>query len=355
MAFVILVLIALVGVIVLTTFLVKSCGTMLTARNVPLASGGLCTGTGDGILYVKAGMLNYYSYKDEDNNFSKYLSGSPTGIVGSKGLQAVWSENAIQIIDAPFDITPKGRVTAVRAGERHIAVCTERTDGGRIVTVFSSTGQQVYEKEFSDGALLNFGFSEVSGQTLWTMELSVDSGATRTTVTTFDLSRMSATGVISVSGQLVEDVYFTGSSVFIIGTETLIRYSASANREIYRVKLHGYRVADISPDGENVVFLLLPRNADGLKTVRVLTVAQAELASESAISLNLGSGTVGCHLVGGNIIVVGENTASLYDRKGRIIETVALPVGSTLSSMKLDEKHILMERSGEFDLLAVGK
>lgn len=355
LALVILVLIAIAGIAVLLTLTLKNCGSNISVRTVPLQSYGLSAGTGDGLLYVRDGMLNFHNYKDEDLNFSKYLYGTPTGIAGTSGVKAVWSENTVQIIDAPFDINPKGTVNALRAGSMHVAVCIKNSNGDETVTVYNSAGQQVWELEFPEGSLVDFGFSEVSGRTLWTMELSVNSGSPRTTITTYDLSRMSATGVINVAGQLVERVCFTGSSVFVIGTETLVRYSSSTNREIYRVQLHGFRVEDIAMDGASLRLLLMPRNSDKVSTVRILTVEQKDVANESALTMTFDDGVVACHLLGGNLIVVWDDSVRLYDKKGRTVETLALPVGSTMSSKKLDDRHILLERSGEFDLLTLGK
>lgn len=355
LAFVVLCIAVLVGIAFLTVFLVKSCRVKLVLRSVPLSSGELCCGTGDGILYVKDGALNFYSYKDEDNNFSKLLSGTPEGVAGTAGVKAVWSKTAVQIIGAAFDIKPKGEIRTVRAGESHVAVLSDLPGGSSTLSVCSSSGQEIYSLGFSEGSLVDFGFSEASGKTLWTMELVLGGGSPGTVITTYDLSRMSATGVINVTGQLVEDVIFTDSSVFVIGTESLVRYTAAGNREVFRVQLHGYRVADHSMDGDNLLVLLVPRNSGSYSTVRVLSVAQKDVPGETALTLTLGDGVIGCHLIGGRIIAESDASVTLYDKKGKSVETLGLPVGSTLKAVKLDDKHILLERSGEFDLLNVGK
>ena len=351
-------LIALAGVAVLVALTAKNCGTQLITRTLPLTSSELISGTGDGILYVRGGSLNFYSFKDEDNNFTRPITASPTGIVGSAGIKAIYSPNAVQIIDAPFDIEPEGEVIALRCGKAHVAACTRRPNGDETVTVYGLNGQQIYDFPFAAGRLVNFGFSEASGSTLWLMELDTDSGSPRTTITTFDLDRMSSTGVITVSDQLVEDVFFTGSSVFIVGTDSLIRYSAAANREIYRVQLYGYRVIDRSLTGESPVLLLMPRSsADlaGASSLRILTVSQKDVAGETAVSVAVPDGIVGSHLVNGSLVLVTGGSLRLISNKGKLVETLSLPVGATASSEKLDEHHILMERSGEYVLLSVGK
>ncbi|MCR5808260.1 MAG: DUF5711 family protein [Clostridiales bacterium] len=357
-AIVLLSIIALAGAAVLTVFTVRTCGVQIVTRSLPLIASDITEGTGDGILYVRAGLLNFYSFKDEDLNFQKTLQGEPEGLVGTPGIKAVYSGGAIQIIDAPFDIVPAGEIAAVRCGSANAAVCTKKPTGETALTVYNSTGQQVYNFDYPEGRLINFGFSEASGTTLWTMELDTDSGSPRTTVTTFDLGRMSSTGVITVSGQLIENIFFTNSSVFVVGTESLIRYSASANREIYRVQLYGYRAADVSLSGETPVLLLVPRGTDAISeasSVRLLSVSQKDVAEENAVTVTLPEGTIDCHLVNGSLVVTRQNSVLLYSAKGKLLETESLPEGITVSSEKLDEHHILMERSGEFVLLTVGK
>ena len=352
-----LILIAVAGIGVLIFFGVRSMNVKLVSKSVPLLGSELCCGTGDGILYVKEGRLNYLSYTKEEDDFSKFLSASPTGLSGTSGVKAVYSDYSVQIIDASFDITPVGRVETVRCGLMHVAVCTVSLKGDETLTVYNATGQEVYSMELPAGQLINFGFRETSG-TFWTMELYLQSGSPRTVITTYDLSRMSATGIITVSDQLVEDVFFTDSSVFVIGTESLIRFSASANREIYRVKLYGYRVIDRAMNQDKPMLLLVPRSVTDIReaeSVRLLTVSQKDVAGETALTLPLKSGIVNISLVNGYILASYLNDVRLYSLKGEEQTMLALPSGVTNYAKKLDDKHILLERSGEFDLLTVGK
>ena len=353
-------LIALAGLGVLAFFLVRSCSMDLTQRELPLVRSDTYCGTGDGLMYIRADQLNFLSYTDEDKDFTKSLTGgaAPDGLVGSPGVKAVYSEYSVQIIGGGFDITAEGVIEKVRCGGAFAAVCSRMPNGARHVTAYSSAGQPLRSFDFDGGRLVDFGFSEASGSTLWIMELDTDSGSPRTTISTFDLERMSSTGVITVSDQLIERLYFTGSSVYAIGTESLIRYSASANREIYRVQLYGYRVEDITLSEGSPMLMLVPRGAGSpaeAGSVRLLTVSQKDVADETAVTVTLPEGTVGCHLCGGSLAVVSSDGVQLFSSKGEATEKTAFKTGLTLSSEKLDGKHILMERNGGFVLLTVGK
>ena len=353
-------LIALCGVAVLTFFIVRSCSVKLTTRELGSIPNDLLCGTGDGLMFVRGGALEFMSFRDEDQSFTKSLTGAarPNGVAGTEGVKAVWSDTAVQVVGGNFDITVEGEIRAVRCGSSHLAVCTRLVGGNEQVSVYTNAGQLVKSFDFEKGRLVDFGFSEANGSTLWTMELGTDSGSPRTTVSTFDLSRMSSTGVLTVSGQLVERIFFTDSSVFVVGTESLIRFSASANREIYRVQLYGYRVEDVSLVGESPLLMLLPRGAGSFAeagSIRLLSVSQKDVAGETAVSVILPEGTLACSLVNGQLAVTTGSSVRIYSPKGEPEDGASTGAGLNLSSEKLDEHHILIERNGDFVLLTVGK
>ena len=356
--------ILLIGVTVAAVFVVKSCGVQLSTRSLSFDSSSPHAGTGDGIVYLRGGQFNFLSFKDEDLNYSLPLTAEPEGMVGTPGVKAVYSSNAVQIIDAPFNIELDGTIKAVRCGSGHIAVYKQRADGTYELRIYTAAGQQVLQLPtageaqgyYDEGRLIDFGFSEANGSVLWTMELDTDSGSPRTTVTTYDLGRMTNSGIITVQGMLIERVFFTENSMFAVGTDSLIRYGASDNREKYRVQIYGYTVADVSLSGGSPAMLLVPRGSSGeAGTARLLKVSEKDVASEVAVTVLLPKGALGCHMVNGMLAVVTADSVYLYDSTGKLAEKLLVGPEPVTSSEKLDEHHILLERSGELILLTVGK
>ena len=360
----------IIGGTIALVFFVKSCGVLLSTRAMQFDSSSRHCGAGDGILYLRGGHLNFYSYEDEDKNYSLPLSGEPEGLVGSSGVKAVYSSNAVQIVDAPFNVEVDGTISAVKCGSKHVAVYKKRTDEGYELRIYSASGQQVLQlpsgdpgASFKEGELIDFGFGDKNGAVLWTMELDTASGTPRTTITVYDLERMTNSGIITVQGQLIEKVIFTDNSIFAVGTESLIRYGRSDNREKYRVQIYGYRVEDYSLSGSSPVLLLVPREGfegfESAGTVRVLTVSEKDVAGETSLTIRLPEGTVDCRMVNGMLAAVTGTAAELYPvsgkKAGKCIERLEIGVSAVTSAEKLDEHHILLERSGECTLLTVGK
>lgn len=364
MALLLLGVLLLIGVTIAVVFFVKSCGVMLNTRSMPFDSSSAHAGTGDGIVYLRGGNFNFYSFKDEDQNYSLPLASEPSGMVGTPGVKAVFTDSAVQIINAPFNIELDGSIKTVRCGSGHIAVYKQRTDGKYELRIYSAAGQQVLQlpssgdeqSYYDEGRLIDFGFSEANGSVLWTMELDTASGSPRTVITTYDLSRMTNSGIITVQGQLIEKVFFTESSIFAVGTDSLIRYSASDNREKYRVQIYGYTVKEISLSGGSPAMLLVPRGSEGPgAAARLLKVSEKDVAGETAVTVLLPEGTIGCHMVNGMLAAITADTVYLYDGTGKLAEELMPGGASVTSTEKLDEHHILLERSGELTLLTVGK
>ncbi|MBO6060518.1 MAG: hypothetical protein J6P98_00170 [Clostridia bacterium] len=364
LALVLLAALVLVGAALAAVFFAKSCGVLLSTRSLPFGSASKYVGTEDGILYLRGGALNFYSFEDEDLNYTLPLANEPEGIVGSRGIKAVHTDNTVQIIDAPFNIELDGSIERVLCGSKNIAVYKRRPDDGYELRIYNTSGQQVLQlpgtlngqEYYSYGRLVDFGFSEARGSVLWTMELDTSSGTPRTTITTFDLDRMTNSGIITVQGQLVERVFFTDSSIFVVGTESLIRYGASDNREKYRVQVYGYRVEDMSLSGSRPTMLLSPREGgENAGMARLLTVSEKDVAGETAVSVRLPEGAVGCKMVNGMLAVVTANDVRLYNTSGDQAELLGFNEIAITSCEKLDEHHILLERSGEYSLLTVGK
>ena len=107
----------------------------------------------------------------------------------------------------------------------------------------------------------------------------------RTTLTTYSYAAQGGesvatmSGVISISSQLVDRVVFTKSSIFISGTEQLIRCDAGISGESWRLLTYGYKLCDYSPALTRPLFLFVPRGEGAMNEVKLYSVDEAAQSS----------------------------------------------------------------------------
>ncbi len=353
-----LLLLAVAGIAVAAVFIVRAVRDSLAMRDMPFDSSNVYAYTGDGFLYSSGGNLSFMSLTNEDDNYTVPVEAKEFKLTGAAGIKVIYSEYEMQILNARFNTPLDGRILQVRCGNDYVAVCKLCADSSTEIRIYDTAGQQREQFNYASGELIDFGFSDADGNTIWTCTANVDGGLAGSGITTYDIDRRAVTGVISVQGQLVERVVFTKSSVYAIGTESVIRYSASDNREAYRVRIYGYRAEDVVASGGSVMLLLVPRGdnasagvaTDEYMTVKLLTLDEETVADERSVSLRLPAETLGCGLVRSGLVVALPNALNLYAFDGELKKSRPLDFSVT-GFTKLDNNRILLERSGEFTLV----
>lgn len=307
---------------------------------------------GSGILYIQDNKLWYKDFSDEKKDYSKALSAAEVGLMASPNLSALYNSTAVQLIGANEPLALSGEVQAVRCGSNHIAVLLRDSAGNLSISAFSSTGAQVDQLDFSSSFLVDFGFASKSSDAMWTITLDTTGEVPVNTITTYDLSKATTTGVMTVQGQLVEELCFTGSSIFAVGTKNILRYNSVGNSEVYRLLVYGWELSDFSSGGASPMFLFTPRDKANLGTVRLYCVQETEAAGEKVSTVRLPQGVHTAFLAGGNLIAVAPTEVYIYSSSGSLESTYPLE-NATSGAVKLSDTHILLLTEGSVSLMTL--
>ncbi|MBO4878724.1 MAG: hypothetical protein J5544_00530 [Clostridia bacterium] len=330
----------------------RGCSTAASKRSLPFPADSAYCYTGDGFLYLRDNTLNFYSLEDEKNNSTIEIGAAASGVIGTDKIKAVYANSSIQVIDTPFDNAIDGLILKLRCGNKYIGAYVKNTDETHSLRVFNSTGTECYREDFSDKVLLDFGFEGGDSAVLYMTELVVKGSALSTTITTYDLNRSSKTGVISVQGQIVKQLFMTKKSIFAFGTDSIVRYDRATNEEVYRLRCRGYECIGFSAQ-KNAVCLLLTRSGSENSPLSVLTLKEGALPEESVISVTDTKENLGCFLLGGKCVLVKADRIVIYNQKGAVEKTIAIEDGAATGAEKLDEKNIIVFRGGETVLYTV--
>ena len=324
--------------------LCASCKTTAAKRSLPFAPSDDYAYTGGGFLYTHDNQLSYLDIADESKSFTIDLEEDGAGVAGSDKIKVVYSSTSLQVVGTPYEHNIEGAVKKIVCGGKYVGAYIENADNTHSLAVYNSAGDRRYLADLGSSVLLDFGFEGGDSSAMYMSELVMTGTAVSSTVTTLDLARESITGVMNIQGEIAKNVILTAKSVFVFGTDSLIRFDRSTNTEAYRLLSRGYDCLDSSyADGR--LMLLLSRSGEPASPLRVLSIKEADAADDSVLELSSVSGDSFCFLMRGKVVAVSSSTAVIRNMKGEITSTI--PLGTEISSAeKLDETGILVTSNG---------
>ena len=304
----------------------------------------------NGIFYYADGdKLIRYDTRNPEGATSMSLGTSDVAIAAGGGTAALYSVNAVQIIGADDFIDVSGQIMSLRCAANHISVLRIDSAGTGAVLVYNKSGELVDIIEQKDDIIIDCGFYDSSeGDLMWLLTLSTSADTPVTTLTTYSYAAQGGdsvatmSGVISISSQLVDRVVFTKSSIFISGTEQLIRCDAGISGESWRLLTYGYKLCDYSSALARPLFLFVPRAEGAMNEVKLYSVDEAAQSGAAARAVQLGEGVHSVMACNGKMAAFSKDTLYIYTAAGKLSATYALDF-ACVKATKLSESEVLCE------------
>lgn len=271
----------------------------------------------DIITYDGTTFCRYGTGKKGDA-FSRSISSSTADICGSSGVNVVFNEKAMNIVGSRDAIEFEGEIGKVECGGDFVAVYEKSDTTKGVLHAFNSLGNEIMTLDFSTSVLTDFGFESKSAPVLWTVELVTAGDCVSSSVTTYDLSRGSVTGVMTVQGQLVKNIFFTESSVFVFCTREMIRFDRKTNKEVYSLLSYGYDCDDngFSVGKSGVCCFALQPESESSMHIKFLKVKEKEVPSESSLTIYAPDDMLVCASIDGSLIIINANSVEKYGATG---------------------------------------
>ena len=314
----------------------------------PISTTSTYINTGDGILYQTDGQIHFYNLTDSKKNYTYGTGASNIRMSGSETMTVVFNTAQLQVVGEKTPLTFTGEIQEVECGTDHLAVLRKAEDGQESVLVLNRDGEQIQELPFPDQSIIDFGFYTTANEMLWIETLNVSTGSPMTTISTYDLNKQEVTGLIHVQNQLVNDIYITSKSMFVVCTNQIIRYIHEGNKEIYRTTIYGYEPVDFSNASGTPTFLLTPRGGD-FHTVRILTLVEDSAPEPVETTLQLPTEGVSTFIMGSKLVVASREQLFTYSLKGKLTATATFeqPIDS---AVKLTDSKLLLSSNGMYYL-----
>ena len=314
----------------------------------PISTTSTYINTGDGLLYQTDGQIHFYHLTDSKKNYTYGMGASDIRMSGSESMTVVFNKAQLQVVGEKTPLTFTGSVEEVECGTGHLAVLQAAEDGSESVLIITRSGEQIDDLPFADQSIIDFGFYKTDNEMLWIETLNVSTGTPMTTISTYDLSKKEVTGLIHVQNQLVNDVFITPNSMFVVCTNQIIRYIHAGNKEIYRTMIYGYEALDFSFASGTPTFLLTTRGGD-FHAVRILTLAEDAEPSPVETTLQLPTEGVSAFIMGSKLAVASRDQLFTYTLKGKLSSTATFeqPIDA---AVKLTDSKLLLSSNGMYYL-----
>lgn len=320
-----------------------------SSKKLPFYASSKYEYTGSGFLYIEGLTLHYYDISDSSKSYAVNISNSDVNLAGHDMLHILYTGSSLQIINSQFPIEFTGTIVSAKCGDGVIAV--HKRDGSTdSIRLFNSSGSQIDEIQFPDSNLMDYGFY-YSGKacSLYVMTTRASASAPVTELLTYAVSEtaLTHTGILVVQNELVRDAAFSKSSIFVTGTDSIIRYSAETNAESYRLHCYGMKLIDRTATSAQAIFVMTPNDADenALSYIRLYRASQSDVPDEAMNTLQLPHGTITAAASGERVYVITASGIEKYRADGRHADTEKLSFVAT-SAYKLDDERIIIA-SGE--------
>ena len=278
--------------------------------------------------HVSGGYLTYASATDliqvnTSDTKKSIVTNLPTAIDGfgvSSTITAVYAGSNLQLRNFKT-LTLNGTIRGVACGGSHCAALrTNEVNGLDSIVVFNASAEAVGNPiDFSESKVVNFGFETGYGrELLWVICVNTQASLPVTTVRLYDYNNGGAMSYYpSFYEQSIERVYFTEDSVFLIGTEDIVRYNLDSSRERYRVGIYGKEVMDVAISSGTVRFLLKPRGSSNEHILYTLALAEADAPNTTMLTVYVGENIVNAFLQSNGIRIVTRTRMISYTYSGK--------------------------------------
>ena len=233
----------------------------------------VCTADGSSIYYLEGSTLHRLNSAGNTIWTSKYSSGKMNLQVGRQ-IICLYNEDTATILDQEktplFNIPASDfKIEQVTCGKNTLAMlCGMQNSTSKFLRIFNSAGVEIDRIEISNTSFLDFGFFGESDN-FWYMTLDTSGAEPISRITTTMPTQQKITGLYEIYGQLVSNVNFLNSNVYVSTTSSLIAYD-TFGEIFYEKMIYGSKLADSLTVKDDLILAYVPQTeiSNGSSTLR---------------------------------------------------------------------------------------
>lgn len=297
------------------------------------AEGAQISAANSSTLYSLKGTTLYASDLQGENKWAYKFSSGQMQLCSSEKLVCLYSEQTAMLISAEkaplFTLPPSDyTICDVQCGQNSIALlCTLPEQSAQYLRIFDTSGKELDRIELAGSPVLKMGFYG-EADNFWYLTLDSSGVEVVSTVTITVPSQQKLIGIYNIYGQLISDVTFFGSDLYLSDTTSLSVYNTFDQAKQSETFIYGTKLADSFATKDDLILAYVPvSSVDGnTYTVRLLSRKGLDTL------IQLPSGISNFALSGKYIYCFSKDTVYLYAHTGEFVKSI--PIEFELTSFR---------------------
>lgn len=206
-------------------------------------------------------------------------------------------------------------------------LCTLPEQSAQYLRIFDTSGKELDRIELAGSPVLKMGFYG-EADNFWYLTLDSSGVEVVSTVTITVPSQQKLIGIYNIYGQLISDVTFFGSDLYLSDTTSLSVYNTFDQAKQSETFIYGTKLADSFATKDDLILAYVPvSSVDGnTYTVRLLSRKGLDTL------IQLPSGISNFALSGKYIYCFSKDTVYLYAHTGEFVKSI--PIEFELTSFR---------------------
>lgn len=301
------------------------------------------------IYYLNGTTLHCVNTRGEPIWSSKFSSGA-LDVAASDALVCVYGESFAAVL-APdqtqlFTLpASEMAIEDVVCGSQTVAILSHSAtdETSHYIRVFDAAGNEIYRDEHKDVDILQYGLCGANDN-LWTLTLDATGVRPISRIMTSNPAQKALTGTVEIYDQLVSDIFYFDSEMFVSGTTSLVGYNTFGDK-LSDTLVYGLKCIDTASVGKDYILAYILRDAQSQSyayTARIIGRVN-DKAVDTLIQLP--PDVLAIHVSPSRVYCFLETSANVYQFSGQFERTITFdqPLSGT---RKLSSKQLLVT-SGE--------
>ena len=297
------------------------------------AEGAQVSAADTSVVYSLKGTTLYASDIKGENKWAYKFSSGQMRLCSSKNLVCLYSEQTASVISAdktPLFTLPASDYTILDAqcGLNCIALlCTLPEQDAQYIRIFDTSGNELDRVELPATQVLKTGFYGDSDN-FWYLTLDTTGVEAVSTVTVIVPSQQKIIGMYDIYGQLISDVCFFGSDLYLSDTTSLTVYNTFDQSRLSETLIYGTKLADSLATKDDLILAYAPVSSVDSNTYTIRLLSRKGLDT----LIKLPSGISHFALSAKYLYCFSSDTVYVYAHSGEFVKTI--PVGFQLNSFR---------------------